>query len=632
MRKLLLFTWLCIAQMAAGQRIGETVFKTLGLADGLRSNAVTSLLADSRGYLWIGTYQGMNRYDGHEVKTRFPESGDPQLREVFAETTTSMEEDAEGRIWIECESGGYYLYDIKAARFSADADKLLQSIGIRCKGRYKVKVGEKGGLWVLTESGIYRYNYHSKELKYWERRVQLPGKSAGVVAEMSDGLYFSADHAVWHLNTGTGELERAMLPEAMEHSIGEHSLMADADGTLWIYSTREEHICRYIVGGRQVRETVSLPQTAFASQNNAIRDMMDDGRGNIWIATDHKGLFAYHKNTGIVTAMRHEHERLQSLASDNVTCLTTDRDGTVWVGHLKTGISYTSEANSIMQPHGRMCGDILAMAYATEGNLWMGTDGDGVYIEHKNGSMVKTALPSITVMALISDGMGGMWAGTYNQGLYHLTDAKRWKRYAVDDGTFPTEYVWTLARDNQGRVWSSPIGKTVIFDPKDETTRLVTTDSGDDIHANAIRYDGANTMQLGSVYGLWTYDLRNGKCDVAFGNQKGTQQWMNQMVTDVKADRQQGMMLLTHPDGITIFDTKQDTLYYIRRTDDIIKGMTHDGNGVYWVCTTSGSVVAIQPKRQADGNIQLSTINCHPACRSSISTATLWFVRPRARY
>ena len=278
--------------------------------------------------------------------------------------------------------------------------------------------------------------------------------------------------------------------------------------------------------------------------------------------------------------------------------------------HQKTGISYTSEANSIMQPHGRMCGDILAMAYDTEGNLWMGTDGDGVYIEHKNGSMVKTALPSITVMALISDGMGGMWAGTYNQGLYHLTDAKRWKRYAVDDGTVPTEYVWTLARDNQGRVWSSsPIGKTVIFDPKDETTRLVTTDSGDDIHANAIRYDGANTMHLGSVYGLWTYDLRNGKCDVAFGNQKGTQQWMNQMVTDVKADRQQGMMLLTHPDGITIFDTKQDTLYYLRRTDDIIKGMTQDGNGVYWVCTTSGSVVAIQPKRQADGNIQLSTFN-----------------------
>ena len=115
----------------------------------------------------------------------------------------------------------------------------------------------------------------------------------------------------------------------MRQSIGENSLMADADGTLWVYSTREEHICRYIVGGRCVREMVNLPQTSGASQNNAIRDMMDDKRGNIWIATDHKGLFVYDKKTGQITTMRHERERLLSLASDNVTCMTTDRDGTI---------------------------------------------------------------------------------------------------------------------------------------------------------------------------------------------------------------------------------------------------------------------------------------------------------------
>ena len=121
MRRLLLFTWLCVIQMAVAQRTGDTAFKTLGIADGLRSNSVTSVLVDSRGYLWIGTYQGLNRYDGHQVKTRFPESGDPSFydgrsgrgerHEVFSETTTSLEEDAAGRIWIECESGAYHIYD-----------------------------------------------------------------------------------------------------------------------------------------------------------------------------------------------------------------------------------------------------------------------------------------------------------------------------------------------------------------------------------------------------------------------------------------------------------------------------------------------------------------------------------------
>ena len=603
---------LCIAQMAVAQPAAKSAFKTLGIADGLRSNSVTSVLADSRGYLWIGTYQGLNRYDGHQVKTRFPESCDPQFfdgrsgraerHEVFNETITSLEEDAGGLIWIECESGAYHIYDTKTARFLSSSGNVLQALGMRFKGNYKVKVGQKGTLWILTEGGIFHYDYHTNELKTWEKRLQLPGKTAGVVAEMSDGLYFCADHTLWHFMSSTGELKREPLPEVMQESTGETSLLADADGTLWIYSTREEYICRYIVGGRRVSEIVGLPHASDASQNNAIRGMMDDQRGNIWIATDHKGLFVYNKDTGAITSLRHHRTQLLSLASDNVTCMTIDREGTIWVGHLKTGLSYTSDANNMMLSHAQSAGDILTMAYDTKGNLWMGTDGDGVYIEHKDGTIVKTALPNITVMNIISDGQGGMWAGTYNQGLYHLIDAKHWKRYAVGLGTFPTEYVWTLAADNQGRVWSSsPIGKTVIFNPKDETTRVLTTDSGEDIRANAVRYDGANSMLLGSVYGLWTYNLKTGTCSVDFGNKRETQKWLNQRIDDVKVDWQVGVMMLVHPDGITVYDIKRDTLSYIKRSNDVIKGMARDNDDVYWICTSSGTVVGIRPQRHAGG-------------------------------
>ena len=584
------------------EAIGNTAFQTLGISDGLRSNLVTSLLADSRGYLWIGTNLGLNRYDGHEVKTRFPESGNKELYAIFNYPITSMEEDAEGRIWIACDNGAYYLYDTRTARFSDSAERRLHDMGIRPNGRYKVKAGEKGALWVLTESRIFRYDSRTRDLKTWDVHLQVPGTQANVVVEMSDGLYFSAAHALWHFISSTGELQRESLPEVMEHSIGENSLMADADGTLWIYSTREESICRYIVGGKCVKEMISLPHDTGASQNNAIRDMMDDRRGNIWIATDHRGLFAYNKKTEVITTMRHQRDRLLSLASDNVTCLATDRDGTIWVGHFKTGLSYTSEANSIMKAHALQCGDILAMAYDTKGNLWMGTDGDGIYMERTDGSIVKSALPNITVMTLLSDGQGGMWAGSYNQGLYHVGNDGRWKRYATDDGTFPSETVWTLAADDKGNIWtSSPIGKTIIFNPKDESSRVVTNSDGEDIHGNALRYDGGNNMYIASVYGLWNYHLKSGKCSVNFGNRKGTQQWLSQMVTDVATDHRKELMVLLHPEGVTVFDTKEDTLYYIHRNGDVIKGMTLDNDGTYWLCTTSGSVAGVLPKRKADG-------------------------------
>ena len=145
MRRLFFLMVLCIAQMATAQPAVDTAFKTLGIADGLRSNSVTSVLADSRGYLWIGTYQGLNRYDGHQVKTRFPESGDPSFydgrsgrgerHEVFSETITSLEEDAAGHIWIECESGAYHIYDTKTARFLSKPESTLQALGMRLKGR-----------------------------------------------------------------------------------------------------------------------------------------------------------------------------------------------------------------------------------------------------------------------------------------------------------------------------------------------------------------------------------------------------------------------------------------------------------------------------------------------------------------
>ena len=618
MRRLFIFLALCIAQMAVAEKGASelerpSLFRTLGISDGLRSNSVMSLLADSRGYLWIGTSQGLNRYDGYEVKTRFPESGIQQLQEVFNNPVTSLEEDAEGRIWIQCESGAYYLYDTQTAKFNSNTIELLHRVGIECGERYKVKVSGKGIWWVITERAIWRYNTHTKDLKHWEVHLPLPGIAANLVAEMSDGLYISSGHAVWHFDSSTGDLQREALPQTMENPVGEIGLLADTDGTLWAYSTREEQICRYIVGGRCVKEMVSLPRITGASQNNAIRDIMDDGRGNIWIATDHQGLFAYNKRNGNITAMRHRRDQLLSLASDNATCLEIDGEGTIWVGHLKTGLSYTGETNNIMQSHARQCGDILAVAYDTQGNLWMGTDGDGVYVEKSDGSIVKTALPNITVMALLSDGQGGMWAGTYNQGLYHLPDSRHWEKCVTDKGTFPCAEVWTLAVDDRGNVWtSSPVGKTVIFNIANKHATVVTTSDGSDIHGNSLYYDGEGTMYIASVYGLWSYQMKNGGNSVSFGNRKDTQRWMSQMITDVSIDRREGVMVLTHPNGVTLYDIQRDTLSFFPRSSDVIKGMTRDHGGTYWLCTTSGDIVGMKLHRKA-GGLELVSRNYSPS-------------------
>ena len=593
MRGLFLFLALCIGRMAAATTVGGTPLLSLGMGDGLRSNSVTSLLTDSRGLLWIGTTQGLNRYDGYEVKARFPESSDRQLDELFSTPVTAIEEDGDGRLWLECESGRYFLYDTRTAHFTHHVADTLRSLGLNPNGDYRVKAGTGSALWLIDNNTISRYDCRSKTVKTWAASIPLPATAASMVAETADGLYICTADGLWHLTTSNGIMQHEPLPERLEQQAGDLRLMADADGTLWLYSKREEIVCRYLVGGRCIRETVNLPQTAGASDNNAIRDMIDDGKGIVWIATDHKGLFAYDKKTGTMTAR----------ASDNATCLANDRDGTLWVGHLKTGLSALLPHHSqLTSHHSPQCGDILAMAYDTKGSLWMGTDGNGVYVEHADGSIRKTPLPNITVMTLLSDGEDGMWAGTYNQGLYHIAANGTWKRYSTDNGSYPTEHAWTMACDGQGRIWtSSPNSKTVIIDKAGSQARVVTDDAGNDIHGNALCYDGAGTMYVASVYGLWscTADADSIKCNVAFGNKKGTQQWMSQMITGIEADRQKQLLVLRHQEGITVYDMRNDTLHFI--LIDNLKGMARDHDGVYWLCTSTGSVKAIRLKESPSG-------------------------------
>ena len=589
-----------VALTLPAQTQDKYLFQTLETSDGLNSNSVVCLLADSRGYLWIGTDQGINRYNGFEVNSRFAEAGDGQLNELFNSRINSLQEDSEGRIWIESDNG-YFIYDIKTAVFSNSANQILAQLGISPNGKYKLKINEKGTVWVLCDKGIYHDDFRKPHLTFWEiADMHVPEASQNVIAETSYGICFCANHEAWQFDANTAELRKMAMPQVNSMSADDDvRVVTDADGTLWIYSMQSDFLCKYSVGGKIISEMVRLPMSSGGSQNNAIRDVMDDRQGNIWIATDHEGVFVYNKKTENITNLAHKRNALFSLASDNVTCVEVDPDGLVWVGHFKTGVSYGSDAYSFLRPHATEIGDILALEYDAAGNLWMGTDGDGVYLEKKDGTIVKTSLPNITIMALKSDGQGGMWAGAYNQGLYHFQNEHQFKRFAADDNSFPTNNVWTIELDNRGNLWtSSAIGKTVIFDMKTQTAKVLKGEDND-ILGTSLFYNGNDKMYITSVYGLWTYNLRTNQCEVSFGNRKGTQNWLNQMINSVFVDEKQQFMVLCHQEGLTMYDMRTDSLFFINRNTDIIKGMVRDMNGSYWMCTSSGNVLNVKPERKA---------------------------------
>lgn len=561
-------------------------FRYINTANGLSNNSVYSILVDSEGYLWVGTQSGLNRYDGYEVIC---------VSDIFPEFPLSnvnfMDEGGDGLIWIES-ANRYCIYDVNKHTFSNAADSLLQSLGISPKAYYRVKA-TKEQLWIMQKGEIHCYNYGQKSLVSWKvPELTMDDFYSKGSTVTSDGIYISFSHRVWHFSSATGQLKRLELPE---HKMVKNDILAtfiDRDETVWIYSILTDMVCKYRVGGKIVREIVPLVPEGKTSDNNAIRDILDDGKGNVWIATDHAGIFVYKKQNESITNIHHDKTSTHSLSSDNVTSLICDRQGTIWAGHYKTGVSYITTSFDIFQTKGQQYGDVTTLEYDALGNLWIGTDGDGLFVQHPDGTYQKTAVPNINISDIKADMDGTVWVGTYNHGLYHMLSATVYEYYCVGNGSLVSDNVWKMMDDGKGNIWcTSAMSMLSKFDKATHRSTIVK----DNNRENIVGYSfakGKDRLFVGTVYGLWTIDLRSGSKKWQLGNNAGTKNFLSGMIINQHYDSKRNILLLGHMEGATVYDLQNDSIYYLTHqlggASVSIRSILADDKGDYWLSTAKG--------------------------------------------
>jgi signal transduction histidine kinase/ligand-binding sensor domain-containing protein len=592
---------LAISAQGSGQPF--FVFRRLGTNDGLSNSNVRTILKDSYGLLWIGTESGLNRYDGYGFKAYTENPGENSA--LFPNDILGLQEDGLGNIWLNSVYG-YTVYNRNEDRFITDIVNLLQNLGIRVDQNYKVYVDKKKDLWVLSGQKAFFYDARKKTLKIHSINVHFDKVLTTELSDNGNDLFGLLESGVlWQIDKHTGEqvfidLKHHFKPEVLANYT---HLYIDTHNGIWLHSWKTNEII-YREGTTQDWKKLAL-NSSIKTRSNGVLDILDDGNGRIWIGTDHKGLFIYDRASETMINLLHDPGNNSSIASNNVGCLHKDNNGVIWMGHNKKGISFYHDSFdkfvNIKHPE---CKDISAIMEDRHGNVWLGTDGSGLYLAEniQKGKIRKLPMQNNAIVSLLEDRKGRIWIGTYLNGLYCFENGQ-FSHFTKENSKLAANDIWNLKEDRYGNLWIGTLAGGIQCLRSDQESFDSLINVSEDVkYALAIHYDGGDKLYVGTVFGLCIIDITTGNHDITFGNNQRTQQYKKMLIGSVHKDKKD-IIWLGHPEGLTLWDLKKDTLYFIDKEsglcDNIIRGIAEDNNHKIWVTTSNGlSVFSTERDRQ----------------------------------
>ncbi len=308
-------------------------FRRLDQESGLSQGSVLAMAQDAQGFVWLGTQDGLNRFDGFEFRVYRPDASRPGS--LSNNWVSALAVDPDGALWIGTQAGLNRLRP-DSERFEVFRHRPDEPRSLAGDSVLALHVDSRGRLWVGTDAGLSLREEGGGFL-----HSRLPGDGADqrvrALRMVGDVLWLGTVDGLWRFNPDTGEFARAPSGPAEGRPV--HALAVDARGRLW-------------VGGEQLPLSLLDPATsrwqAAPQARSEVRSLQVDRSGVVW-AGDETGLQAYREEAGgTLQVMRYEHQRHQrySLGRGRVMSLLEDRAGTLWIGTWEGGASRLSAYNN----------------------------------------------------------------------------------------------------------------------------------------------------------------------------------------------------------------------------------------------------------------------------------------------
>jgi ligand-binding sensor domain-containing protein/signal transduction histidine kinase len=461
---------LALDSQRALSQFGHEVWLT---ENGLPQNTVHAIAQTKDGYIWLGTEEGLARFDGVRFAV-FDKQNTPQLKSNYIRTLLA---DRLGALWIGTAEGLVRMLDGKFTLFTTTE-------GLPSNTIQAIHEDRLGNLWVATATGLGLFK--SGELSTFTTRERLIGGSIQALFEAQDGaLWIATPYGVGRVQDGK------FVNYTVRDGLGSNSVRAiqqDRDGRLWFGSLGG---LTSFSGGRFTNYT-----THDGLPNDRIISLLADREGALLIGTA-GGLcrFTAGRFTGFNPGA--------PLSTSTILSLFEDLEGNLWIGTESGGVNLLKDTKfTTFTVREGLSNDLVKAIYEDrQGNTWIGTDGGGLNLL-KNGQLssfsTREGLSSNVVLALFADNAGSLWAGT-PEGLNRYSQGK-FTVYTAADGLANND-VRSIAADHQGNLWIGTRGGLTRM--KDGVFRTFTEVDGlpNDLIATLYE-DTKGTLWIGTFGGL----------------------------------------------------------------------------------------------------------------------------------
>ncbi len=499
-----LLALLLAACTVRASELPEFRFRHLTTHEGLAANTVRAVLQDSSGYLWFGTDEGLDRYDGIRIR-HFPLSN-----RRFDECITALQE-TDSLLWIGTVHG-VYCFDYATEQIRPFDLATPEGETVDCTVR-AFTTDLDGCLWIATEGqGVFCYSPAGNGLYRRSLPAETQNVAADLLADADNRLWAVTNqgpHGLYRLNRATNRFEpfalhydHAPKEEARPQSL---TLLQAADGRLWLGTWQSGLHC---VDTDTGHATVHLPPSQ-ARGTLHIHSLLEYAPGLLLAGSD-DGLLLFDVHTGQHRLLSNPPLDPAALSSRFVYPLTRDREGGLWAGTFYGGVCYSPPGSAAFENYGRsttsgsLPGSVIARFCEDRyGRIWIASDDGGLcHFLPAEGRFVSHPLPGggRNVHALCLDG-DDLWVGTYADGI-HVMDTRTGRfRPGFSNGNLPPEASssYAIFRDRTGTVWVSTLSGIYRYDRS--SGRFLPTG---ELHATAIDID------QDSVGNLWFATQGNG--------------------------------------------------------------------------------------------------------------------------